>query len=161
MTVVRRTSFEGVNCSIAQCLEVIGDWWSPLILRDAMFGVTRFDDFQSRLGISRNILTDRLDHLVARGVLERQQDPQHARRWDYRLTDRGRDLWIVLTAMREWGDRWAAPDGPPVAMRHDSCEHTATMVPACSHCGSQLRPGEIHPEPGSGATDPHFIPRRD
>jgi DNA-binding HxlR family transcriptional regulator len=155
---MRRTSFQDVNCSIAQCLEVVGDWWSPLILRDAMLGVSRFDDFQARLGISRNILTQRLDHLVTHGVLERQPDPGHARRWHYRLTDKGRDLWVVLTAMRQWGDRWAAPGGPPVAMRHRACGRHATMVATCSECGEPLHPGDVQPEIGPGATDPDLVP---
>ena len=111
---MRRKSFEEMNCSVAQTLEVVGEWWSMLIVRDSFLGITRFDDFQQRLGISRNILADRLDHLVDKGVLARVPYQDHPVRYDYRLTDKGRDLWLVLTAMRQWGDRWEADDGPPV-----------------------------------------------
>ena len=115
---MQRTSFEDMNCSVAQCLEVVGEWWSMLIVRDAFLGVRRFDDFQARLGISRNILNDRLTKLVDDGVLERVPYQDNPPRAKYRLTEKGRDLWHVLTAMRQWGDRWAAPDGPPLKMRH-------------------------------------------
>src|SRR5437016_542033 len=120
---MRRTSFEGVNCSVAQCLEVVGEWWTMLIVREAFFGVTRFDDFQERTGIARNVLSLRLDHLVGHGVLDRVPYQDHPVRYDYRLTEKGADLWQVLTAMREWGDRWAAPNGPPVAIVHKTCGH--------------------------------------
>ena len=115
-----------MNCSVAQCLEVVGEWWSMLIVRDAFLGVTRFDDFQARLGISRNILNDRLNHLVDRGVLKRVAYQEHPPRSEYRLTDKGRDLWGVLTAMREWGDAWAAPKGPPLEVVHEACGHVSS-----------------------------------
>ena len=110
---MQRKSFETMNCSVAQCLEVVGEWWSMLIIRDAFLGVRRFDDFQSRLGISRNILNVRLTSLVDAGVLERVPYQERPLRHEYRLTDKGRDLWPVLTTMREWGDKWAAPNGAP------------------------------------------------
>jgi DNA-binding HxlR family transcriptional regulator len=135
---VRRTSFEDMNCSIAQCLEVVGEWWSLLIVREAFLGVSRFDDLHQRLGMSRSVLTDRLEDLVNHGVLKRVAYQEHPTRYDYRLTDKGRDLWHVVTAMRQWGDRWAAPDGPPVEMIHKGCGHVADAVPVCSVCGEQL-----------------------
>lgn len=147
-----------MNCSIAQCLEAVGEWWSLLIIRDALLGVSRFDDFQARLGISRNILNQRLTHLVAEGVLERVSYQDHPPRYDYRLTEKGRDLWTVLTAMRQWGDRWAAPQGPPVEMRHRACGHRAEVVPACSACGEVVSGPEVAAVAGPGATDPSFIP---
>jgi DNA-binding HxlR family transcriptional regulator len=155
---VQRTSFRDVNCSIAQCLEVVGEWWTMLIVRDALFGVSRFDDFQARLGISRNVLNQRLGHLVDHGVLERVRYQDRPPRDDYRLTAKGRDLWTVATAMRQWGDRWAAPNGPPVEAVHRPCGHRAEMVPTCSTCGEPVRPSEIEPVPGPGATNPDFIP---
>jgi DNA-binding HxlR family transcriptional regulator len=157
---VQRTSFRDVNCSIAQCLEVLGDWWTPLIVRDALLGVSRFDDFQSRLGVSRNVLNQRLHHLVAEGVLERVPYQDHPPRYDYRLTGKGADLWGVLTAMRQWGDRWAAPGGPPVEVVHRPCGHRAEAVASCSACGEPMVPRDLEPVPGSGATDPDFIPPR-
>ena len=102
-----------MHCSVAQCLEVVGEWWSLLIVRDAFLGCTRFDQFQERLGISRNILHQRLARLVEAGILEKVAYSEHPPRYDYRLTAKGRDLWPVLTTMRQWGDKHAAPNGPP------------------------------------------------
>jgi DNA-binding HxlR family transcriptional regulator len=155
---VRRKSFEDLNCSVAQCLEVVGEWWTLLIVRDAFFGVSRFDEFEERLGIARNVLTQRLERLVETGIFERVPYQEHPVRYDYRLTARGRDLAPVLTAMRQWGDRWAAPDGPPVELVHDTCGHTARVVPTCSHCGERLRRDAVHPVAGPGARDPRMLP---
>jgi DNA-binding HxlR family transcriptional regulator len=150
---MRRTSFEEMNCSVAQTLEVVGEWWTMLIIRDCFLGITRFDDFQQRLGISRNILTDRLDHLVDKGVLVRVPYQTNPVRNDYRLTDKGRDLWLVLTAMRQWGDRWEAADGAPVVIEHRACRHRTTVVPTCSSCGEQLDVRAVRARPGPGAKD--------
>ena len=117
---MQRTSFEGMNCSVAQCLEVVGEWWSMLIVRDAFLGVRRFDDFQTRLGISRNILNVRLTSLVDAGVLERVPYQERPPRHEYRLTDKGRDFWGVLAAMWRWGSDWMWEDedsGPPVVLK--------------------------------------------
>jgi len=148
---VRRKSFEDMNCSIAQTLEVVGEWWTMLIVRDCFLGVRRFDDFQRRLGISRNILTERLEHLVEHGVLDRVPYQERPVRYEYRLTDKGRDLWLVLTAMRQWGDRWAAADGPPVEIEHKACGHTSNAVPTCSACGETLEARDVRAVPGPGA----------
>lgn len=153
---MRRTSFEDVNCSVAHCLEAVGEWWSLLIVRDAFLGVTRFDDFQARLGISRNTLNQRLSHLVANGVLTRVPYQDHPPRSEYRLTDRGRDLWHVITALRQWGDRWAAPDGPPLKIRHTACGRVVVAVAVCSHCGERLDLGDVAAVPGPGAMKGDF-----
>ena len=151
LVLVQRTSFEDMNCSLAQCLDVVGEWWSLLIVRDAFLGVTRFDDFQVRLGISRNILTQRLNRLVEHEVLKRVAYSEHPLRWEYRLTGKGRDLWHVITAMRQWGDRWAAPAGPPLQTRHIACGHVVTAVPVCSQCGELLDARSVTAVPGPGA----------
>ncbi len=145
-----------MNCSVAQCLQAVGEWWSLLIVRDAFLGVTRFDDFQARLGISRNILTRRLNHLVDNGVLSRVPYQDHPPRSEYRLTDKGRDLWNVVTAMRQWGDRWAAPGGAPLKLRHSTCGHVVDAVPVCSHCGEALDLGQVTAIPGPGALEGDF-----
>ncbi|MEU0543296.1 helix-turn-helix domain-containing protein [Nocardia sp. NPDC005978] len=155
---MRRTSFEDMNCSIAQCLEVVGDWWTLLIVRDALFGVTRFDDFRSRLGIARNVLTQRLEHLVDQGVLTREPYQENPPRHDYKLTEKGRTLWTVVNAMREWGDTWSAPDGPPVEAIHKTCGHKMTVTPTCSHCAAPLTPRDIRPTLGPGARTPDLLP---
>ena len=148
---MQRTSFEGMNCSVAQTLEVVGEWWSMLVIRDAFLGVRRFDDFQTRLGISRNILNQRLNALVEHGVLQKVPYQDHPPRSEYRLTDKGRDLWGVLTAMRQWGDRWAAPNGAPVEMVHDGCGHVSEAVPVCSRCGEVLDARAVHAVAGPAA----------
>ncbi len=153
---MQRTSFEDMNCSVAQCLELVGEWWSLLIVRDTFMGVTRFDDFQARLGISRNILNQRLNRLVDSGVLKRVPYQDHPPRSEYRLTDKGRDLWPVVNAMRQWGDRWAAPAGPPVKMRHTRCGRVVKAVPVCSHCGEPVDARTVTVVPGPGASEGDF-----
>jgi DNA-binding HxlR family transcriptional regulator len=151
--VVERKSFAGMHCSVAQCLEIVGEWWSMLIVRDVFLGVNRFDDFQRRLGISRNILQQRLTRLVEAGVLMRVPYSEHPPRYDYRLTDKGRDLWPVLTAMRQWGDRYAAPGGPPLQVIHKGCGQISDAVPTCSSCGEPVGPRDVRAVPGPGAVE--------
>jgi DNA-binding HxlR family transcriptional regulator len=148
---MQRTSFETMNCSVAQCLEVVGEWWSMLIVRDAFLGVRRFDDFQSRLGISRNILATRLTSLVEADVLQKVPYQQRPVRHEYRLTERGLALWPVLTAMREWGDRWAAPDGAPIEVVHDTCGEVMMLAHTCGTCGEPVDHRAVHARPGPGA----------
>lgn len=148
---MERTSFKTMNCSVAQCLEVAGEWWSLLIVRDAFLGYRRFDQFLSRLGISRNTLTARLGSLVEQGILERVPYQEHPPRSEYRLTDKGRDLWPVLTAMRQWGDRHSAPAGPPLQIVHGACGKVAEAVLMCSECGEPLEAGAVTAIPGPGA----------
>jgi DNA-binding HxlR family transcriptional regulator len=148
---VQRKSFAGMNCSIAQCLEIVGEWWTLLILRDAFLGYSRFDEFEARLGIARNVLTQRLERLVEAGVLERAPYQERPVRHEYVLTEKGRDLWHVVLAMRQWGDRWAAPGGPPVELVHETCGQIATAVPACSQCGEELTLSRVKAIAGPGA----------
>ena len=142
-----------MHCSVAQCLEVVGEWWSLLIVRDVFLGVTRFDQFQERLGISRNILQQRLNRLVEAEVLQRVPYSEHPPRYDYRLTGKGRDLWPVLTAMRQWGDRYAAPDGPPIQVVHKACGKVSHAVMTCSGCGERLTARDVRVVSGPGDLD--------
>jgi DNA-binding HxlR family transcriptional regulator len=153
-----RKSFAGMDCSVAQCLEVVGEWWSMLIVRDAFLGVTRFDDFQRRLGVSRNILHERLTTLVGAGVLARVPYSDHPPRNDYRLTDKGRDLWPVLTAMRQWGDLHAAPEGPPLQVVHKSCGAVSEAVMVCASCAEPVGPRDVVALPGPGRELTNLIP---
>jgi DNA-binding HxlR family transcriptional regulator len=148
---VERKSFEKMRCSVAQCLEVIGEWWSMLIVRDAFLGIRRFDDFQSRLGIARNVLAQRLAKLVDAGILDKRAYQDNPPRYDYVLTDKGRDLWPVLTAMRQWGDRHAAPHGAPVRVVHASCGHASNFVLSCEACGERVSARDVKVERGPGA----------
>lgn len=105
-------------CSVARALEEVGDWWSLLIVRQAMFGSRRFSEFQQQLGIARNILVDRLSRLVANEVLKKVDVGETGKRYEYRLTAKGRDLFPVLVALRQWGDRWnRCPDQPALVLR--------------------------------------------
>ena len=141
-----------MNCSVAQCLEVVGEWWSMLIVRDAFLGVRRFDDFQARLGISRNILNVRLNRLVDAGVLVRVPYQDNPPRSEYRLTEKGRDLWPVLNAMRQWGDRWAAPNGAPLELVHEACGRVTHVEHTCGACGEPVDGASVRARPGPAAT---------
>jgi DNA-binding HxlR family transcriptional regulator len=151
---VERKSFSGMHCSVAQCLEVVGEWWSLLIVRDAFLGVKRFDEFQQRLGISRNVLNQRLARLVEAGVLVKVPYSEHPPRFEYRLTDKGRDLWPIITTMRQWGDKYAAADGPPLQVIHEHCGHTTQAKLICSTCGAQIGARDVRAIPGPGAVEP-------
>ncbi|MGH3234422.1 MAG: winged helix-turn-helix transcriptional regulator [Streptosporangiaceae bacterium] len=157
---MERKSFAGMHCSVAQCLEAVGEWWSMLIIRDASLGVTRFDQFQERLGISRNILSQRLARLMDQGILDKVPYSEHPPRYDYRLTAKGRDLWPVLTAMRQWGDTYAAPDGPPLEVLHKACGKVSHAVMTCSACGERLSARDLRAVPGPGDLDQLAPPGR-
>jgi len=140
------------NCSIARTLAVLGERWTLLVLRQSFLGVKRFDDFQTGMGVARNTLTDRLNRLVAEGVLERRLYQEHPPRHEYRLTEKGRDLYPVLVTLMQWGDRYNAPPaGPPVVLEHRSCGHETDPRLTCSHCGEVIDPREMRPLPGPGA----------
>lgn len=128
-------------CSIARTLEVIGDRWTMLILRDAFRGVRRFDDIQRDLGIARNILTDRLQKLVDRGVLTRTPYQERPVRYEYRLTPKGRDLSPALVALMRWGDKWLAEDGrPPLVLTHKTCGEPVDQSFICWTCDQTVTP---------------------
>ncbi len=144
-------TYEDQNCSAARALEVVGERWSLLILRDALFrDMTRFTEFQRSLGVAPNVLSARLQGFLDAGVmeLERRSGAEQPR---YRLTDRGRDLAAVVIALTAWGDRWAAPAGPPVVFGHDSCEGEAGLALVCDRCGEVLHGAGLMARPGPGA----------
>lgn len=140
------------NCSAARALELVGERWSLLILRDALFrGITRFSAFQRSLGVAPNILADRLDGFVAAGLMERRGVPDQLSVHDYLLTDKGRDLAPVLVALTAWGDRWLAPDGPPIAFIHAGCGGTILQEVSCGTCGGTVDPPGIETRGGPGS----------
>jgi DNA-binding HxlR family transcriptional regulator len=157
---VKKVSFADMHCSVAQSLEVIGEWWTLLILRDAFLGVTRFDDFANRLGIARNVLTARLDTLVDNDVLVRVPYDETRGRYDYRLTDKGRALLPVLTAIRQWGDEWIlGKEHAPVVVEHTTCGAISTGILTCHQCGGELTTKNVRARPGPGASDDSLLPR--
>jgi DNA-binding HxlR family transcriptional regulator len=150
---VRKSSFADMNCSVAQSLEVVGEWWTLLILRDAFVGIRRFDDFVDRLGIARNVLTSRLDTLIGAGVMERRPYDEGRRRFDYVLTEKGRALWPVINALREWGDEWILGAGhEPLQLVHLACGEVTNGRIACSCCGETLDARSVRAVPGPGAS---------
>jgi DNA-binding HxlR family transcriptional regulator len=144
--------YDGQVCSIARALEYVGERWTLLILRDLFLGVRRFDVLQRRLGIARNVLTARLEKLVAGGIVERRPYSERPLRHDYRLTEKGLDLWPVLVALLQWGDRYDAPDGPPVLLRHRDCGGTPDSHRICDRCGAALEVRDVLALAGPGAS---------
>jgi DNA-binding HxlR family transcriptional regulator len=142
-------------CSVARSLAVIGDRWTLMILRDCFLGVRRFEAFQARLGISRTIVADRLKLLVDEGVLRRAAYQEAPVRHEYRLTEKGLDLYPVVMAIVNWGDRhYAGADGPPILHRHKACGCDFHPVSTCSACGGALDAREVEVRPGPGFPPP-------
>src|ERR671935_1582373 len=112
-----RSDYEGQNCSIARALEIVGERWTLLIIRDAFLGLRRFDQLQENLGIARNVLTERLNRLVAEGILERVRYSERPERHEYVLTPKGRDLQIALAGLRQWGDQYLSEKPPRITRR--------------------------------------------
>jgi DNA-binding HxlR family transcriptional regulator len=145
-------TYETQVCSIARALEVLGDRWTLLVLRDAFMRVRRFADFQRNLGVARNVLTDRLNRLVEDGVLKRVPYQERPVRFEYRLTEKGIDLWPVIMTLLQWGDRYyLEDDGAPVVVRHRDCGGAITSHLTCDKCGAELGPRNVVAEPGPGA----------
>lgn len=130
-------------CSITRPLVVLGDRWTLLILKHAFAGIRRFNAFQSSLGISRSRLQNRLDRLVEHEILVKQDA-------EYRLTEKGMDIYPVLMALRDWGDAYMAPDGPPVHYRHNDCTGEAHVRLECDHCNKPMTARDVTPEVGPG-----------
>jgi DNA-binding HxlR family transcriptional regulator len=140
-----------MHCSLARSLEVVGDWWTPLIIRDVYLGVNRFDDLAEDLGISRNLLTTRLQALVADGVLGRHRYSERPARYEYVLTDAGREVVPVFMALTAWGDRWFTPTGgPPLRFEHRGCGHIFTPEVHCSACGARVEAADVVARAGPG-----------
>ena len=112
-----RNDYQGQNCSIARALEIVGERWTLLIIRDAFLGLRRFDQFQESLGIARNVLTDRLNRLAGEGILDRVRYSQRPERYEYRLTAKGRDLAVTLAGLRQWGDKYLSQKPPRITRR--------------------------------------------
>jgi DNA-binding HxlR family transcriptional regulator len=139
-----------VTCSIGRAMEILGERWTFLILRESFYGVRRFSDIQRNLGIARNILSTRLQTLVGAGILERVLYQEEPERYEYRLTEAGRDLYPAIVTLMRWGDRHLVGQ-TPVVLRHNLCGHEADPMLVCSHCREELDPYEVTPERGFGA----------
>jgi DNA-binding HxlR family transcriptional regulator len=148
---VTRTPLSDVACSIARATDLFGDAWTALIMRDVLIGITRFDDLADDLGISRKVLAARLSRLVEEDVLVRERYQERPPREHYLATDKGKDLYPVLIALMNWGDRWyAGTEGPPVLLHHVDCDRDTTAVLACAHCRGPLTLDNTAHLPGPG-----------
>lgn len=137
------------TCSIARSLSVIGDRWTLLILREAFLRTRRFEDFQEHLGATRHVLADRLQKLVEHGIFERVQYQERPARFEYKLTEKGRDLYPVIVSLVGWGDRWMADEaGPPIELVHKGCGHQMMPVPTCPQCGEAVTARDVVARPG-------------
>jgi len=146
-------STDTANCSVGRTVELVGQPWVVLILREVVWGVRRFSEMQEHMGVSKSVLSARLDHLVEHGVLERRdyQEPGQRRRFEYYLTEKGKDLYPVLSALRQWGDKYlAGPDGPSTLITHEGCGAPVHVKLICEH-GHEVGPDDLRREPGPGA----------
>lgn len=142
-------------CSIERAINPLGDRWTFLVLREAFFGVRRFSDMARNLGIARSVLSRRLDQLVDAGIFERVLYNERGGWHEYRLTEAGKELYDVVLAIMHWSDRHlAGPDGPPLLLRHTTCDHDTHGVVVCAHCRAPLVPRDVDPRPGPGAPKP-------
>ena len=143
-----KRDYDGQNCSIARTLAIVGERWTLLIVRDAYLGLRRFEEFHESLGISRNVLTERLTRLVDEGILERVAYQEHPARYEYLLTQKGRDLRVALTALRQWGDTYIS-EKPPTLLRSkaDKRPVIAALIPADQ---PHLRVDDVEAVPGPG-----------
>lgn len=143
-----------MHCGVAQALEVLGDWWTLLIVRDAFFGVTRFADFEADLGIAKNILTKRLQHLVDHGIFERVEVGREGSRQEYHLTEKGEALLPVLTALREWSDEWVFGRGnEPLVFRDRRTKRRVPRLRVRDAEGRPLGRRDLRAEAGPGASE--------
>jgi DNA-binding HxlR family transcriptional regulator len=146
-----RTSTADWPCTIARAVDLLGEGWTLLVLRQACLGTRRFEDFQRALGIGRNILTLRLNRLVDEGLLHRVEYQERPRRHEYRLTEKGRDVYPILAAMAAYGDKWLVGDeGTPLVLHHTACDHDMHAVVVCSECDQPLDVRAVRATPGPG-----------
>jgi DNA-binding HxlR family transcriptional regulator len=147
-----KRDYDGQLCSIARALELVGDRWTLLIVRDLVLGLTRFDEFFESLGVASNVLTDRLNRLVDEGIVERARYSERPERFEYRLTPKGRELGMVLLALMQWGDRHISTKPPRIARRRSDRSRVSVALVAAD--GSPVKPGDLELVPGPGARAP-------
>lgn len=147
-----KQSFADIACSIARAVDVVGQRWTPLILRDLFVGMARFEDIRRDLGIASNVLAARLEDLERHGVVERRQYQSAPARYEYVLTEKGRDLYPVVATLVAWGDKWLAePAGPPALIVHTDCGNVTTAKTVCADCGGELNAANVIAAAGPGA----------
>lgn len=143
-------TYDSQVCSVAGSLELVGERWTLLIVRDAFMGARRFEDFQRRTGMARNVLTARLGRLVEEGIFKRVPYQEHPARHEYRLTEKGIDLWPVIVSLLQWGDRHIYPGRAPVLLVHKHCGGAVDDHRICETCGAKLGPRDVQARQGIG-----------
>ena len=157
-----RSDYDTQVCSVARTLEVVGERWTLLVLRDIFLGNRRFDAIQRHLGVARNVLQSRLERLLEHGVIEKVPYQERPVRHEYRLTPKGIDLWPTIVSLLQWGDRHAlAPAGPPVLLRHKECGGEVDGHRICTACGMPLEARDVRAVAGPGAAAGHPLLRRE
>ena len=157
-----QSTYADQQCSVAAALEVVGERWTLLIVREALLGVHRFDEIQTDLGIARNVLQARLERLLDHGILERRRYQDRPERFEYHLTDKGLDLWPAVFALMQWGDKHGGRmGGPPVRLEHRDCGGAVDGHRMCAVCGERLGPRDVSPVAGAGASPDHPLRRRE
>jgi DNA-binding HxlR family transcriptional regulator len=151
MIVVPYRTFASQNCSIAAALAVVGERWTPLVMREVLLGRRRFADIRVRLDVAPNILSDRLQTLLDQGLLEQRRYGRHPEALEYVPTQKGIDITPALVALAQWGDKYAAPGGAPRVYVHRTCGHDAEPQLRCGNCGALLEPRDLQVRPGPGA----------
>lgn len=156
-----RNDYDSQVCSIARALEIVGERWTLLIVRDVFLGLRRFDELQADLGVARNVLQTRLERLVEHGILEKRPYQERPLRHEYRLTEKGVDLWPTIVALMQWGDRHAlAPGGKPTLLVHKDCGGELDGHRVCVRCGAAVEASDVRAVPGPGAPPDHPLARR-
>lgn len=155
---MRKENFKHLECSLARALDMIGEWWTLLIIRDLLYGINTFDLLCKDLGIARNVLADRLKKLMERQLIEKRAKQEGSRRHTYRLTPKGKDLFPIIMALVAWGDHWESPHGPPIVFTHQPDGHPVQPMVICAQCGEALKARDINPQKGPGVSDVKALP---
>jgi DNA-binding HxlR family transcriptional regulator len=153
---MHKANLATLPCSLARSLQIIGEWWTLLVLRDICFGWNRFEAIHEHLGIARNILKARLDTLADHGMLDRRRYQRHPDRYEYLPTEKTLSLVPAILALVAWGDRWTAQDGPPILFTHQTCGHDTVATVVCSVCSAPLVRDDLDLRPGPGSPPPGF-----
>ncbi len=148
---MQRTSLSGITCSLARTFQIIGEWWTPLVLRDLFVGLARFEDIRRDLGVASNVLAERLTTLTEHGLVERRQYQDNPARYEYHLTEKGKELLPAFALLMKWGDKWeSAAEGPPALLVHEGCGAVTHAIAVCEHCREELVASEVTAIAGPG-----------
>jgi DNA-binding HxlR family transcriptional regulator len=147
---MRASELAQMTCTIARAVDSFGDAWTMMVIKELFLGQKRFDDIQTYTGISPHLLSVRMKKLEKHGIVQRRAYQERPRRYDYRLTEKGLDLWPILIAAKDWSAKWGAwPDGEPLKIRHNGCGEVTSLKVVCSGCGAPIGPRDVRTEMSS------------